>query len=92
MTIDDETCLLDILDTAGQEEYSAMRDQVRRPPSNPVPCPQHFSISGFKFVDIIVLLFFFLKRRFFLLLYPIVYAHRPGFHPDLRYYFAPVLR
>ena len=37
VTIDDETCLLDILDTAGQEEYSAMRDQVRgssahRPP------------------------------------------------------------
>ena len=27
VTIDDETCLLDILDTAGQEEYSAMRDQ-----------------------------------------------------------------
>lgn len=26
---DGETCLLDILDTAGQEEYSAMRDQVR---------------------------------------------------------------
>ena len=30
VTIDDETCLLDILDTAGQEEYSAMRDQVSR--------------------------------------------------------------
>lgn len=29
VTIDDETCLLDILDTAGQEEYSAMRDQVQ---------------------------------------------------------------
>ena len=29
VTIDEETCLLDILDTAGQEEYSAMRDQVR---------------------------------------------------------------
>ncbi|KAI6229128.1 (pine wood nematode) hypothetical protein [Aphelenchoides fujianensis] len=28
--IDDETCLLDILDTAGQEEYSAMRDQYMR--------------------------------------------------------------
>lgn len=28
--IDDETCLLDILDTAGQEEYSAMRDQYSR--------------------------------------------------------------
>lgn len=27
--LDGETCLLDILDTAGQEEYSAMRDQVR---------------------------------------------------------------
>jgi small GTP-binding protein len=27
VTIDEETCLLDILDTAGQEEYSAMRDQ-----------------------------------------------------------------
>ena len=26
VTIDDETCLLDILDTAGQEEYAAMRD------------------------------------------------------------------
>ena len=31
VTIDEETCLLDILDTAGQEEYSAMRDQVRAP-------------------------------------------------------------
>lgn len=30
MTIDNETCLLDILDTAGQEEYSAMRDQYMR--------------------------------------------------------------
>lgn len=28
--IDSETCLLDILDTAGQEEYSAMRDQYMR--------------------------------------------------------------
>ena len=28
VVIDGETCLLDILDTAGQEEYSAMRDQV----------------------------------------------------------------
>jgi GTPase SAR1 family protein len=27
MNDDHETCLLDILDTAGQEEYSAMRDQ-----------------------------------------------------------------
>lgn len=32
VTIDEETCLLDILDTAGQEEYSAMRDQVRHAP------------------------------------------------------------
>lgn len=30
VTIDDETCLLDILDTAGQEDYSAMRDQYMR--------------------------------------------------------------
>ena len=31
VTIDTEpTCLLDILDTAGQEEYSAMRDQYMR--------------------------------------------------------------
>ena len=28
--IDKEICLLDILDTAGQEEYSAMRDQYMR--------------------------------------------------------------
>ena len=28
--IDDEVCLLDILDTAGQEEYSAMRDGYMR--------------------------------------------------------------
>ena len=28
--IDDAACLLDILDTAGQEEYSAMRDQYMR--------------------------------------------------------------
>ncbi|KAJ5077456.1 ras-like protein rasd [Anaeramoeba ignava] len=28
--IDDEICLLDILDTAGQEEYSAMRDSYMR--------------------------------------------------------------
>jgi len=28
--LDGETCLLDILDTAGQEEYSAMRDQYMR--------------------------------------------------------------
>ena len=30
VTIDDETCLLDVLDTAGQEEYSAMRDSYMR--------------------------------------------------------------
>jgi len=30
VSIDQETCLLDILDTAGQEEYSAMRDQYMR--------------------------------------------------------------
>merc|ERR1712072_954693 len=30
VTIDDETCILDILDTAGLEEYSAMRDQYMR--------------------------------------------------------------
>lgn len=30
MFSDGETCLLDILDTAGQEEYSAMRDQYMR--------------------------------------------------------------
>jgi len=30
VTIDGETSLLDILDTAGQEEYSAMRDQYMR--------------------------------------------------------------
>lgn len=28
--VDNETCLMDILDTAGQEEYSAMRDQYMR--------------------------------------------------------------
>jgi len=30
VVIETETCLLDILDTAGQEEYSAMRDQYMR--------------------------------------------------------------
>jgi GTPase KRas protein len=30
VVIDGETCLLDILDTAGQEEYSAMRDTYMR--------------------------------------------------------------
>ncbi|XP_019568080.2 GTPase HRas [Rhinolophus sinicus] len=30
VVIDGETCLLGILDTAGQEEYSAMRDQYMR--------------------------------------------------------------
>lgn len=30
VVIDGETCLLDILDTAGQEEYSAMKDQYMR--------------------------------------------------------------
>ena len=30
MVIDKETCLLDILDTAGQEEYSVMREQFMR--------------------------------------------------------------
>ncbi|KAK4471960.1 hypothetical protein MN116_005339 [Schistosoma mekongi] len=30
VVIDGEICLLDILDTAGQEEYSAMRDQYMR--------------------------------------------------------------
>jgi GTPase SAR1 family protein len=28
VVIDDETALLDILDTAGQEEFSSMQDQV----------------------------------------------------------------
>jgi len=30
VTIDGQSCLLDILDTAGQEEYSALRDQYMR--------------------------------------------------------------
>ena len=30
VVIDGETCLLNILDTAGQEEFSAMRDQYMR--------------------------------------------------------------
>mmetsp|Transcript_8463 Transcript_8463/g.9452 ORF Transcript_8463/g.9452 Transcript_8463/m.9452 type:complete len:194 (+) Transcript_8463:62-643(+) len=30
MVIDEDACFLDILDTAGQEEYSAMRDQYMR--------------------------------------------------------------
>ena len=30
VVIDGETCLLDILDTAGQEEYSLMRDKFMR--------------------------------------------------------------
>jgi len=30
VTIDSETCMLDILDTAGQEAYSALRDQYMR--------------------------------------------------------------
>jgi len=30
VTIDKQTCLLDILDTAGQEEYSAMREQYMK--------------------------------------------------------------
>lgn len=30
IAVDDETCMLDILDTAGQEEFSAMRDQYIR--------------------------------------------------------------
>lgn len=30
VSVDEQTCLLDILDTAGQEEYSAMRDQYMR--------------------------------------------------------------
>jgi len=30
VNIDEEICMLDILDTAGQEEYSAMRDQYIR--------------------------------------------------------------
>ena len=30
VVIDGETCLLDVLDTAGQEKYSAMRDQYMR--------------------------------------------------------------
>uniref|UniRef100_A0A6C0LYR1 Ras family protein n=1 Tax=viral metagenome TaxID=1070528 RepID=A0A6C0LYR1_9ZZZZ len=30
IVVDEESCLLDILDTAGQEEYSAMRDQYMR--------------------------------------------------------------
>ena len=30
VTIDDETCILDILDTAGQEEFTALRDSYFR--------------------------------------------------------------
>ena len=30
ITVDKETCLLDILDTAGQEEYASMRDRYMR--------------------------------------------------------------
>lgn len=30
MTIDNEECILDIFDTAGQEDFSAVRDQYMR--------------------------------------------------------------
>jgi len=30
LTVDDQTCILDILDTAGQEEFSALRDHYMR--------------------------------------------------------------
>lgn len=41
VSIDDETCLLDILDTAGQEEYSAMRGNSQTSSENKIFRPIH---------------------------------------------------
>lgn len=51
VTIDDETCLLDILDTAGQEEYSAMRDQYMRSGEGFLCMYSITSRSSFKEID-----------------------------------------
>ena len=42
--VDDEVTLMDILDTAGQEEYSAMRDQVRLSPLSFLPFSSYLFI------------------------------------------------
>nr|VZI52347.1 unnamed protein product [Spirometra erinaceieuropaei] len=36
--IDGEWCVLDVLDTAGQDEFSAMREQYMRKAINPEEC------------------------------------------------------
>lgn len=48
---DGETCLLDILDTAGQEEYSSMRDQYMRSGDCFMICYSITSRSSFEEVE-----------------------------------------
>ena len=51
VVIDKETCLLDILDTAGQEEYSAMRDQYMRTGEGFLLVFSVNNLSSFKDID-----------------------------------------
>ena len=46
--IDDEVALLDVLDTAGQEEYGAMREQYMRTGKPWIPCYMTVSASIFR--------------------------------------------
>lgn len=54
VVIDGETCLLDILDTAGQEEYSAMRDQYMRSGQGFLVVFSANSLRSFEDVDIFI--------------------------------------
>jgi len=55
---DGETCLVELLDTAGQEEYSAMRDQVNI---------FFFLLSIYLFIEFVINHFFFFFFFFFIL-------------------------
>lgn len=50
--IDDEEALVDILDTAGQEEYSAMREQYMRTSEGFILCYSITSRSSFEEISI----------------------------------------
>lgn len=64
VVIDGETCLLDILDTAGQEEYSAMRDQYMRTGEGfllvfAVNSAKSFEVCFFLFIQITFYIIFY---------------------------------
>ena len=63
ITLDGETCYLDILDTAPAEEYKAMRDQYIRTSNGFICAYSITSLSSFKEISILIEIIIRVKRE-----------------------------